>query len=88
MFQIYCTIDFNAHSTNIEKFEKLKRYLSPVFKSFFIILSSLSYHFLSLENELEILDLILVIKINSYFIIYPIIPIILILIFRTLYMIN
>ena len=49
MFQIYISKEFNIQSESMRKLQKLKQYLTSLFKTIIIIFSSLSYYFFSLK---------------------------------------
>ena len=82
MFQIYIAIEFNVYSENMRKVEQIKQYLISFSKSIFSIISSFAYYLLVLEKEFKIIDLNLSIYILCYFIIYPTILILIIIILK------
>ena len=88
MFQIYIAIEFNVHSENMRKVEQLKQYLISFSKTIFSILSSFGYYLLVLEKEFKIIDLNLSIYILCYFIMYPTILILIIIILKKLFLNN
>ena len=51
MFQIYISKKFNVQSESIRKLQKLKQYLTSLFKTIIIIFSSISYFFFSLKSK-------------------------------------
>ncbi len=51
MFQIYISKKFNVQSESIRKLQKLKQYLTSLFKTIIIIFSSISYFFFTLKSK-------------------------------------
>ena len=88
MFQIFIAIKFNVQSENMRKIEQLKQYLISFSKAIFSFISSFGYYLLVLENEFKIIDLNLSFYILFYFIMYPTILILIIIILKKLFLNN
>ena len=82
IFQIYIAIEFNIYSENMRKLQQFKHFFNSFFKTIFDFISSFAYYFLYRSQNFKDFDLKTSIFQNCYFILFPEIIIIIIIILK------
>ena len=82
IFQIYIAIEFIIYSENMRKLQQFKHFFNSFFKTIFDFISSFAYYFLYRSQNFKDFDLKTSIFQNCYFILFPEIIIIIIIILK------